>query len=181
MNARILALGAVMVLAASAVDAQAPGKGRGGFGKGRPTADSSARKADDKDHDKHHKADKRDDDDRRGMGAFGRNGGYLFSGIELTDIQKNRIKTIRESYRPRLEALRDSTKTARKDKVETAADTAFRAKTRALVTSERAEIRAVLTAEQQVRYDANAKRMAERMDRQRGRGRGGERSNGSRS
>jgi len=186
MNARILALGAVLVLTASALDAQAPKKGKGGFGRGKVTADSAARRGAEDDR-RHGMGD--DDYDRRGRKGLlqmgGRNGGYLMSGIELTDAQKTRIKAIHETYRPRMEALRDSARTANKDGVTNAADSTFRAHTVTLAASQRAEIRTVLTTEQQVRFDQNAKRMDDRMAKRfgaRGKGKGkkGDRSGGSR-
>ena len=177
MNARILALGAVVVLVASSVEAQARGKG---LGRGRPNADSTVAKtgaaADHKDH--HADMDKKKGAEGRSAMLMGRSNGMLFSGIQLTDAQKTRIKAIRESYRPRMEALRDSAQTARKDKIETADDTTFRTRTRALITSERAEIRTVLTAEQQVRYDANVQRMTQRQEKRMVRAKAGDRTGG---
>ncbi len=184
MNARILALGAMLVLTASALDAQAPKKEKGGYGKGKVTADSAARRGAENDR---RDGMSNDDNDRRGrkgqMG--GRNGGYLLAGIELTDAQKTRIKAIHESYRTRMDALRDSARTANKDGVRNAADSTFRAHTVTLAASERAEIRTVLTGEQQVRFDQNAKRMDDRMAKRygaRGKGNGkkGDRSGDSR-
>ena len=187
MKTRILALGAVLVLTASTMEAQGRGQGKG-FGRGKATADSTARKGgDDK-----ARRDARSDEDsngrdggRGGFGAMGRNGGYLLSGIELTEQQKTRVKAIRESYRPRMQALRDSAKVAHQDKAVTAADTVYRTRSLALANAERAEIRAVLTPEQHARFDANVRTMDERMskrfgDRGKGKGKKGDRSGGSR-
>ena len=172
MNARILALGAVLVLAASTVDAQTPAKGKGGWGKGKPTADSTASKSTASDDDKHGMRMGHDDARRAGPG---KGQGYLFAGIDLTDTQKTRIKAIHESYRPRMQAVRDSARVAKQDGVTNAADSTFRLRHEALMTAQRAELRAVLTTEQQARFDVNAKRMEDRMGRRfgvRGQGKG---------
>lgn len=190
MKTGILALGAMLVLTASAIDAQGFGKGKG---RGKATADSAVRKGGDDDKgrrgERDVRNDDRDDDDKgrkggRAFGAMGR-GGNVLSGIELTEQQKTRVQTIRESYRPRMQALRDSAKVAHQDKAVTAADTVYRTRTVALMRAERAEIRTVLTAEQQVRFDANTRKMDERMskrfgDRGKGKGKKGGRSGDSR-
>jgi Spy/CpxP family protein refolding chaperone len=162
MNGRILALGAMLVLTASAVDAQATRRG-----KDKATADSSIRGRTEDHRAKRgrgHDDDKRgkDDDGRRGA-MNGRGYGMLLNGIELTDAQKTRIQAIREQYRPRFAAIRDTAIALRKDNVKTAADSTIRVKHQTLVKSERAEVRAVLTTAQQTRFDANVQRMEERM------------------
>ena len=106
---------------------------------------------------------------RRGPGGrdgFGRN-------LNLTDAQKAQIKAIRQKYQPQNEALRaqakpymDAAKAARQ-KGDTAAARSNMEKARQVMqnasyrTQEQAEIRAVLTPEQQAKFDAQAKARAE--------------------
>jgi len=104
---------------------------------------------------------------RGGGGEFGRD-------LNLTDAQKAQIKAIREKYQPQNEALRAQAKPfmeaarAAKQKGDT---TAFRSnieKAHQLMqgasfrTQENAEIRAILTPDQQAKWDARQKNMAER-------------------
>ena len=165
MKTQILALGAMLLLTASVVEAQ----GRKPKGRDKASADSVQRSAG-----KDRRDDRMSDDDSKGRkvgrGGFGNmgRGPNALAGIELTEQQKSRVKSIRESYRPRMQALRDSAKVAHQDKAVTAADTVYRTRTLALLNAERAEIRTVLTAEQQVRFDANVRRMEERMDKRSG-------------
>ena len=161
MNGRILALGAMLVLTASAIDAQAPRRG-----KGKPTADSvrseDAKAHRGRGHDDDKRRDGKDDDDHRGA-MNGRGYGMLLNGIELTEAQRTRIQAIREQYRPRFQAIRDTAIALRKDKVQNAADSTIRVRHQNLMKAERAEVRAVLTAAQQTRFDANVQRMEDRM------------------
>jgi len=104
---------------------------------------------------------------RRGGGEFGRD-------LNLTDAQKAQIKTIRAKYQPQNEALRtqakpfmDAARTAHQ-KGDTAAARTNMEKAHQLMqgasfrTQENAEIRAILTPDQQAKWDARQKNMAER-------------------
>jgi Spy/CpxP family protein refolding chaperone len=93
----------------------------------------------------------------------------------LTDAQKAQIKTIRAKYQPQNEALRtqakpfmDAARTARQ-KGDTVAARTNMEKARQVMqggqnirTQENGEIRAILTPDQQAKWDANQKKMAER-------------------
>jgi protein CpxP len=103
--------------------------------------------------------------DRRGHGGregFGRD-------LNLTDAQKAQIKTIRQKYQPQNEALRAQAKPyveaarAARQKGDTAAFRSNMEKAHQLRqgasfrAQEQAEIRAVLTPEQQAKFDARKK------------------------
>lgn len=106
---------------------------------------------------------------RRGPGGregFGRD-------LNLTDAQKAQIKAIHQKYQPQSEALRaqakpymDAAKAARQ-KGDTAAFRSNMAQARQVTqnasfrTQEQAEIRAILTPEQQAKFDAHAKERAQ--------------------
>ena len=92
---------------------------------------------------------------RRGGGM----GGLLLKDITLTDAQKNQIKTIREKYLPQQMELRKAVQATG-----TPPDDATRAKMSDLQAKQSAEIRAILTADQQVIFDRNAAEMKARMD-----------------
>ncbi len=104
---------------------------------------------------------------RRGGGEFGRD-------LNLTDAQKAQIKAIRQKYQPQNEALRAQAKPfteaarAAKQKGDTAAFRSNIEKAHQLMqgasfrTQENAEIRAILTPDQQAKWDARQKNMAER-------------------
>ena len=104
---------------------------------------------------------------RGGGGEFGRD-------LNLTDAQKAQIKAIREKYKPQNEALRAQAKPfieaarAAKQKGDTAAFRSNIEKAHQLMqgasfrTQENAEIRAILTPDQQAKWDARQKNMAER-------------------
>lgn len=106
---------------------------------------------------------------RRGPGGdrgFGRD-------LNLTDAQKAQIKTINAKYKPQREALRNQSKPfmdaakAARQKGDTAAARANFEKARQVMqnasfrTQEQAEIRAILTPDQQAKFDAHQKTMAE--------------------
>ena len=93
---------------------------------------------------------------RRGGGM----GGMLLKDITLTDAQKEQIKTIREKYVPRQLELRKAVQATGGPP-----DEATRAKMVELQSQQSAEIRAVLTADQQKTFDNNLHEMKERMDR----------------
>lgn len=99
---------------------------------------------------------------RSGGGEFGR-------GINLTDAQKAQIKTIRQKYQPQNVALRAQAKPftdaarAARQKGDTAAARSNMEKAHQLMqgasfrTQENAEIRAILTPDQQAKFDARQK------------------------
>jgi Spy/CpxP family protein refolding chaperone len=86
-------------------------------------------------------------------------GGMLLRDITLTDAQKAQIKTIREKYLPQQVELRKATQT-----VGGPPDEATRSKMMDLQAKQSAEIRAVLTADQQVVFDKNLADMKARME-----------------
>ncbi|HKC81745.1 MAG TPA: hypothetical protein VKB91_11170 [Gemmatimonadaceae bacterium] len=93
-------------------------------------------------------------DMRRGGGM----GGMLLKDITLTDAQKDQIKTIREKYVPKQLELQKAVQATG-----VPADDATRAKMAELRSQQSAEIRAVLTADQQVQFDKNLAEMKARM------------------
>ena len=91
---------------------------------------------------------------RRGAGM----GGMLLKDITLTDAQKAQVKTIRDKYVPQQIELRKQAQA-----VGGAPDEATRAKMMDLQSKQAAEIRAILTADQQAQFDKNLAEMKERM------------------
>ena len=87
----------------------------------------------------------------------GRMGEWLLKDITLTDAQKDQIKTIREKYMPQQMELRKSAQATG------SVDDATRAKMMDLQEKQAAEIRAILTADQQATFDKNLAAMKERM------------------
>lgn len=109
----------------------------------------------------------------------GRHMGGLFRDIELTEAQKEQMKAIHERYRPQMQALRPDRGEGRDSTARP--DSATRAQALALMTRRNAELRAVLTAEQQAPFDRNVTQMKERGARKGGKhgkreGRRGERA-----
>jgi periplasmic protein CpxP/Spy len=105
---------------------------------------------------------------RRGGGEFGRD-------LNLTDAQKAQIKAIHQKYQPQNEALRTQAKPfmdaarAARQKGDTATARSNMVKARQVMqggqsvrAQETAEIRAILTPEQQAKFDARQKAMSER-------------------
>jgi Spy/CpxP family protein refolding chaperone len=105
---------------------------------------------------------------RGGGGEFGRD-------LNLTDAQKAQIKAIRAKYKPQNEALRAQAKPfmeaarAARQKGDTVAFRTNIEKAHQVMqggqsfrTQENAEIRAILTPDQQAKWDARQKNMAER-------------------
>ena len=105
---------------------------------------------------------------RRGGGEFGRD-------LNLTEAQRAQIKTIRAKYRPQNEALRTQAKPfmdaarAARQKGDSATFRSNIEKAHQVMqggqsvrTQENAEIRAILTPDQQAKWDARQKKMAER-------------------
>jgi len=95
---------------------------------------------------------------RRGGGM----GGMLLKDITLTDAQKDQIKTIREKYVPKQLELRKSVQATGGPP-----DEATRAKMTELQTQQSAEIRAILTPDQQKTFDHNLHELKEKMDERR--------------
>jgi Spy/CpxP family protein refolding chaperone len=91
---------------------------------------------------------------RRGGGM----GGMLLKDITLSDAQKAQIKTIREKYAPQQLELRKSAQAVG------GVDESTRTKMADLQTKQAAEIRAVLTADQQAAFDKNLADMKARME-----------------
>ena len=85
-------------------------------------------------------------------------GGMLLKDITLTDAQKAQVKTIRDKYVPQQMELRKSAQATG------SMDDATRAKMMDLQTKQSAEIRAILTADQQTQFDKNLVEMKARMD-----------------
>jgi Spy/CpxP family protein refolding chaperone len=146
-SVRALALGALMIVGVAGVSAAQ---------SAAPKADSSHR--------------------RGGQMRAGREGGREFGrDLNLTDAQKAQVKTIRAKYQPRNEALRNQAKPfmeaarAAHQKGDTVAARTNMEKARQVMqggqsirTQENAEIRAILTPDQQAKFDARQKKMAER-------------------
>ena len=91
-------------------------------------------------------------------GRRGGRGEWLLKDINLTDAQKDQIKTIREKYVPQQVELRKAVQATGGPP-----DDATRAKMMDLQAKQAAEIRAVLTADQQVTFDKNLAAAKERM------------------
>lgn len=82
----------------------------------------------------------------------------LFRGITLSADQQQRIDTIRTRYRTQMEQMRNS---GDRD--------AMRSQMRPLMEKQQAELRAVLTPDQQQQFDQNAAEVRTRMERGGGR------------
>ena len=93
--------------------------------------------------------------ERRGGGM----GGMLLKDINLTDAQKAQVKTIREKYAPQQLELRKAVQATGGPP-----DDATRTKMMDLQNQQAAEIRAILTADQQKTFDHNLHELKERMD-----------------
>ena len=91
---------------------------------------------------------------RRGGGM----GGTLLKDITLTDAQKEQVKTIREKYLPQQVELRKSAQATG------SMDDATRARMTDLQNKQAAEIRAILTADQQAQFDRNLADIKARME-----------------
>jgi Spy/CpxP family protein refolding chaperone len=111
---------------------------------------------------------------RKGPGG-GREGRAFGRDLNLTDAQKTQIKAIRQKYQPQNQALRDRAKPfmeaahAARQKGDTVAFRSNMEKARQVMqsgqsvhTQEMAEIRAILTPDQQAKFDAQQKASAER-------------------
>jgi Spy/CpxP family protein refolding chaperone len=94
----------------------------------------------------------------QGQGRGGGMGGMLLKDINLTDAQKAQVKTIRDKYVPQLQELRKASQATGGPP-----DEATRAKMTDIQTKQTNEIRAILTADQQVAFDKNLAEMKARM------------------
>ena len=116
---------------------------------------------------------------RSDMGQAARRG--VFRGIDLTQAQRDQMKTINEKYRAQFQTIRESlqpdmkaVREARQRGDTVAARAAFeRTKTgrdqmQALMQQQRTEVRALLTAEQQQTFDRNVQQMRDRMEKRAG-------------
>jgi Spy/CpxP family protein refolding chaperone len=92
---------------------------------------------------------------RRGGGM----GGMLLKDITLTEAQKDQVKTIREKYVPRQLELRK-----RAQATGTPPDEATVNKMMELQSQQSAEIRAILSADQQTVFDRNVVELKARME-----------------
>ena len=92
---------------------------------------------------------------RRGEGM----GGLLLKDINLTDAQKAQVKAIREKYAPLQLELRKSVEATGGPP-----DEATRAKITDLRQKQAAEIRAILSADQQAQFDKNLAEMKSQME-----------------
>lgn len=105
---------------------------------------------------------------RQGRGMMGgASSERLLAGIELTADQKAQVEAIDKKYAPQQKEMRDAMMAAREKGERPSAEAMT--KMRDLGAKQRDELRSVLTAEQQVTFDANVKAMAERMRRPAGR------------
>ena len=156
-TARTLALGALMVFGVAGVSA----------------AQSSVSPKSPADSGYHRRGARHDGQFRKGAGT-GREGRGFGRDHNLTDAQKTQIKAIRQKYQPQNQALRDRAKpfmeaarTARQ-KGDSAGFRSNMEKAKQVMQSgqsfhsqEQAEIRAILTPEQQAKFDAHQKAAAE--------------------
>jgi periplasmic protein CpxP/Spy len=117
----------------------------------------------------------------------------IFRGIDLTQAQRDQIKTVNEKYRAQFQTIQESlkpdlqaAKEARQRGDTVAARTAFertkpaRDRMQALMQQQRTEVRALLTAEQQKTFDANIAQMKDRMEKRGDRADKGRRNRGAR-
>lgn len=101
-----------------------------------------------------------------GGGGRGRGGGMmamLMNGITLTDSQKTQVQAIEDKYAPQMQQLRQKMRDARQNG--TPMDSASMQAMRDTGKKERDEIRALLTPDQQSKFDDNVKSMMSRRPR----------------
>jgi len=102
--------------------------------------------------------------------------GHLFKGITLSDAEKSNLKNVQAKYAPQMKALREQFKPqmqaarAARQRGDTAAlktmwknSAAQREQTKKLLEAERNDLRAALTPENQVKFDANVKQFEQRV------------------
>ena len=83
---------------------------------------------------------------------------HLLKGVKLTADQRKQVEAIEKKFETDLQALRKDEKTTDKNAKtpDAAAEAAYQAKVAALSAQERADIRAVVPAAEQAKFDANA-------------------------
>ncbi|HEX6807383.1 MAG TPA: Spy/CpxP family protein refolding chaperone [Gemmatimonadaceae bacterium] len=99
----------------------------------------------------------------QGGGGGGRGRGMmamLMNGITLTDSQKTQVQAIEDKYAPQMQQLREKMRDARQNG--TPMDSASMQAMRDTGKKERDEIRALLTPDQQSKFDDNIKSMMSR-------------------
>jgi Spy/CpxP family protein refolding chaperone len=94
----------------------------------------------------------------QGEARRGGMGGTLLKDITLTDAQKAQVKAIRDKYVPQLMELRKA------EQATGTRDEASRAKATDIMNKQAAEIRAILTADQQATFDKNLAEMKAKWD-----------------
>lgn len=98
-----------------------------------------------------------------GGGGGGHGGGMmamLMNGITLTDSQKTQVQAIEDRYAPQMQQFRQKMREARQNG--TPMDSASMQAMRDMRKKERDEIRAILTPDQQSKFDDNVKSMMAR-------------------
>ena len=149
------AVGLALVLAAGAVQAQQPTPGQPGARRGAPREEL-----------------------RVGRGQ--RRGAPLLRGITLTDAQKERLRAINEKYAAEGKSLREAARPTMQEAraARQRADTVgvrraltraaeYRSQAFALQVRRAAELRGILTAEQQRQFDANRTELQTRLEQRR--------------
>ena len=124
-------------------------------------ADKSARTAD-KAADK---AERLTDKTERSQLKFAHDQKHLTKGIRLTSAEKKQVKAIEKKYDADYRALRQKEKAdekASKKNGTTETDAAFQSQISQLQTQERADLRAVLTVQQQSIFDSNVSKLSTR-------------------
>jgi periplasmic protein CpxP/Spy len=155
---RTLALGALLVVGVAGVSA----------------AQSTAAPKSRADSGEHRRGPGPDGQYRKGHGG-GREGRGFGRDLNLTEAQKAQVKVIHQKYQPQNQALRDRAKPfmeaarAARQKGDSAAFKSNMEKARQVMqsgqsvrTQEQAEVRAILTPDQQTKFDAHQKAAAER-------------------
>lgn len=102
------------------------------------------------------------DTSQRGQAGARRNGGFILKDIQLNAAQTAQVKVIREKYVPRMMELRKAT-----EHTGVAPDEQTRAKMMELQNAQTAEIRAILTPDQQKVLDRNIAEMKARLEQRR--------------
>jgi Spy/CpxP family protein refolding chaperone len=89
---------------------------------------------------------------QRGMGAR-KHRDQAFKGLALSAAEKANIKAVHQKYAPQMKTLRSQGKTD-----------ASRQQAMQLMQSQRADLRGALSSENQAKFDANAAKMKQRME-----------------
>lgn len=102
-----------------------------------------------------------------------RAGGALLRGIQLSDAEKANLKAVNEKYAAQLKELRGQNKAQRPEKIARGDTAAMRQRWEAnapqreamkqIMNAQRADLRAALSPENQVKFDANVKQMEDRV------------------